>query len=114
MTVVGLLAALLVIVVGLATRGIRVEVAEPLRISGPVAIGGSITVPEPISVTVDAMEIRVPNPVAVELPGSTLDVRTTLGAPCPHCGEGVLLPVRWNLLTGEITWRCTVCGSAAR
>jgi len=52
----------------------------------------------------------VPEPVPVELPGGGLDVRATFRVPCPHCGEGVLLPVRWNLLTGEITWRCTACG----
>lgn len=108
--IAGLLTALLVVVVGLSTRGIRVEVGEPLRISGPLTIGGSITVQEPIAVTVEAMEIRVPQPVALELPGGALEVQATFGPPCPQCGEGVLLPVRWNLLTGEITWRCTACG----
>ncbi|GAB4309597.1 MAG: hypothetical protein Kow0097_10730 [Candidatus Bipolaricaulota bacterium] len=109
--VVGLLTSLLVLSLSLATRGISVQLAEPIQISGPLTIGGNITVQDPIVVTMDAMEIRVPQPVAVELPGDALDVRATLGgAPCPHCGEGTLLPVRWNLLTGEITWRCTACG----
>lgn len=109
--VVGLLTSLLVLGIVLATRGISVQLAEPIHISGPLTIGGNITVQEPIAVTMDAMEIRVPQPVAVALPRDTLDVRATLGgAPCPRCGEGVLLPVRWNLLTGEIVWRCTACG----
>lgn len=108
--IVGLLTALFVIVLSLATRGISVQLTEPIRISGPLAIGGNITVQEPIAVAVEAMEIRVPQPVSVELPGSPLDVRATFGAPCPQCGKGVLLPVRWNVLTGEITWRCTACG----
>ncbi len=109
--VIGLLASLVVIVVGLATRGISVQLAEPIRISGPLSIGGTIAVQEPIVVTMGTMEIRVPQPVSVELPSDTLDVRAMLGgAPCPRCGEGVLLPMKWNLFTGEITWRCTACG----
>ena len=109
--VIGLLASLLVMVVILASRGISVHLAEPIRISGPLIVGGTIAVDEPIAVSMDVVEIRVPQPVSVELPLSALDVRATLaGAPCPHCAEGVLLPVRWNLLTGEIIWRCTACG----
>lgn len=108
---VGLLASLLAIAILLATRGISVHLSEPIHISGPLIVGGAISVEEPIAVTMDAVEIRVPEPVSVELPLSALNVQATLaGAPCPHCAEGVLLPVRWNLFTGEITWRCTVCG----
>ncbi len=108
---VGLLASLLAIAILLATRGISVHLSEPIHISGPLIVGGAISVEEPIVVTMDAMEIRVPQPVSVELPSDTLDVRAMLGgAPCPRCGEGVLLPMKWNLFTGEITWRCTACG----
>lgn len=111
MILIALLTSLLVIGIGLARHGIRVQLAEPIRIAGPLTVGGTIAVEEPIAVTMEGVEIRLPQPVSVELPTSTLDVRATLGgAPCPRCGEGVLLPVRWNLLTGEITWRCTACG----
>lgn len=109
--VIGLLGSLLVIVGGLATQGIKVQLAEPICISGPLTVGGALAVEEPIAVTMDVVEIRVPQPVLVELPSETLDVRATVGGgPCPRCGEGVLLPVNWNLLTGEISWRCTSCG----
>ena len=38
-------------------------------------------------------------------------LRTTLeGVPCPNCGDGVMVPVRWNPFTGDITWKCPVCG----
>lgn len=108
--IAGLLASLLIVALGLARRGVRVQLAEPIRISGPLAIGGNITVQEPITVTMDAMEIRVPHGVSVALPSTPLAVQATLGVPCPHCEEGVLLPVRWNLFTGEIRWQCTACG----
>lgn len=109
--VIGLLASLLVIVVLLASRGISVHLSEPISISGPLTVGGAIAVEEPIAVAMDVVEIRMLHPISVDLPTGTLDVRATLaGAPCPHCAEGVLLPVRWNLFTGEITWRCTACG----
>jgi len=108
--VVGLLASLLVIAIALATRGIRVQLAEPIRISGPLTVGGNITVQDPVVVTMDAVEIRMPQPISVDLPADTLNVRATLGgAACAHC-SGTLLPVRWNLFTGEIVWRCSACG----
>ncbi|QAA77119.1 MAG: hypothetical protein BIP78_1353 [Candidatus Bipolaricaulis sibiricus] len=111
LVLVALLGAILAIVVSLATRGVSVHLAQPITLSGPLTVGGTIAVEAPVAVTMDVVEIRVPQPVTVDLPVSALDVRATLGgAPCPHCGEGTLLPVRWNLLTGEITWRCPVCG----
>ncbi|MCX7750079.1 MAG: zf-TFIIB domain-containing protein [Candidatus Bipolaricaulota bacterium] len=110
LVVVGLLAALLVLTWGIATRGVRVEVVEPLRIQGPLAVGGTIGVEGPVEVGMGAVELRVGAPLRVEAPPGPFEVRASLGgAPCPRCG-GTLLPVRWNLLTGEITWRCPSCG----
>jgi len=38
-------------------------------------------------------------------------LRTSVeGIPCPNCEDGVMVPVKWNPFTGEITWRCTTCG----
>lgn len=110
LVVVGLLASILVVTFGIATRGVRVVVTEPLRIQGPLNVGGAISVEGPVAVGIGAVELRVPAPLRVELPSEPVEVRATLGgAPCPRCG-GTLLPVRWNLLTGEITWRCPACG----
>lgn len=109
--VVGLLATIAVLVGRLALRGFTVRLIGPVTISEPIGIQGTIAVQGPVEVTVDKLALEFPKSLAVEVPLEELTVRASLeGLSCPQCGKGFLLPVRWNLFTGEITWRCTACG----
>ncbi|HIP99126.1 TPA: hypothetical protein EYH33_01080 [Candidatus Bipolaricaulota bacterium] len=98
--VVGLLAAILLVLLGLGGGGIQ------LRLAGPIEIQGA-TGPQELRVV-----LTLPEGVRVEAGGeSQATLRTSLeGIPCPVCGEGVMVPVKWNPFTGEISWRCTTCG----
>lgn len=73
---------------------------------GPIEIQGA-TGPQELRVV-----LTLPEGVRVEAGGeSQATLRTSLeGIPCPVCGEGVMVPVKWNPFTGEISWRCTTCG----
>jgi hypothetical protein len=111
--VVGLLGALLVLVAGLATRGLTVRLAGPVELQDPlgVTVRGEIALPEPVEVALNDVSVRLPQPLLVQASPTELAVRAAIaGLSCPQCEEGLLIPVRWNLLTGEITWRCTACG----
>lgn len=113
MLVVGLLAALLVMVVGLATRGLTVRLAGPVALQDPVGVNvrGAIALHEPVEVAVAELALNLPQPLLVEAAPSGMNVRAAIeGLSCPQCEKGLLLPVRWNLFTGEIVWRCTACG----
>jgi len=77
-----------------------------LQFSGPIEIRGG-TGPQELRVL-----LTVPEGIRVEAGGEAqASLRTTLeGVPCPNCGDGVMVPVRWNPFTGDITWKCPVCG----
>lgn len=101
----GLVAALLLVFLRIERRGIILRVEGPIQ---AVVVGPSLeelkvtlTLPQTVALDVRA-RAQVEGAVQAELGG--------LGIPCPKCGEGVLLPVRWSLWSGEITWRCTSCG----
>ncbi len=97
LVVAGLLAGLLVALLGLMEHGVT------LRLDGPVELAGE---PQTQKLIVD---LRLTEPVRAEL-GGPLDMRASIqGTACPDCDGGALLPIRWNLLTGEITWRCMGC-----
>lgn len=75
---------------------VRVEVANPLVLTAP------------LEVRVSSLPLEIPARFTVAVEGP---VRADTGLlRCPVCGEGILLPVRVNLFTGAITWRCTACG----
>ncbi len=97
LVVAGLLAGLLVVLLGLVEHGVT------LRLHGPIELAGE---PQTQQLNVD---LRLTEPIRADL-GGPLDLRATVqGIPCPDCDGGTLLPLRWNLLTGEITWRCVGC-----
>jgi hypothetical protein len=111
--VMGLLGALLVMVAGLTTRGLTVRLAGPVALQDPlgVTLQGEIALHEPVEVAVADVAVRSPQPLVVEMTPTELGVRAAIeGLSCPQCEEGLLIPVRWNLFTGEIVWRCTACG----
>lgn len=102
--VCGLLAAILVVLIGITQHGIRIEYAGDVRIVG---------MPSEIA-------LRMPEPVQLEMPngaqltasvsdGTDIPLSITL-LTCPQCG-GPLLPTRWNVFTGEIDWTCPACGA---
>lgn len=102
LVIAGLLAGLFVALVGLKDEGIAI------RLSGPIVIEGA-TGPQELHVV-----LEVPEGIQVEAGGEAqASLRTTLeGIPCPSCGDGLMVPVRWNPFTGDITWRCSSCGYA--
>jgi len=111
--VIALLAALLVMVVGLTTRGVPVRLVGPVALQDPVVMNvpGGIALREPVEIALEDVSVRLPQPLVVAAGPAELGVNAAIqGLSCPQCGNGILLPVRWNLFTGEITWRCAACG----
>lgn len=98
--VAGLLAAILLALIGLGTQGIAVKLSGPIEIqgaSGPQELRVVLSIPETVSIDAGGQ--------------AEANLRTTLeGIPCPNCGDGVMVPVKWNPFTGDIVWRCTSCG----
>jgi hypothetical protein len=98
-----LLAGILVVLIFVARNGIR------------VIHGGSVS----LSGIEDAIELTISDPVTIEMPtpgriiatgAESDDIPLALSLlPCPTC-DGQLLPVRWNLWSGEIEWACPTCG----
>jgi len=97
--VIVLLLAILGTLITIALRGIRVEHA------GTVALTGMY----------DRVELRMPDPVTLRMPeavegtisSAEFPVQLQFGG-CPDCG-GTMVPIRWDLWTGEIEWRCSGC-----
>jgi len=101
--IVGLLAAILVLLLGIAHNGIRIEHTGSVDLAGMVD-RVDLTMTEPI-------ELTMPEPgrlVTTGPDGTAVPISLEL-AVCPTCG-GAMVPVRWNLWTGEIAWRCRDCG----
>ncbi len=97
LVVAGLLAALLVALLGLMEHGVT------FRLDGPVELVGEAQKQQLV------VDLRLAEPVRLDL-GGPHEVRASVqGVRCPGCEGGTLLPSRWNLLTGEITWRCMGC-----
>ncbi|MBC7093273.1 hypothetical protein H5T53_04615 [Candidatus Bipolaricaulota bacterium] len=116
--IAGLLGAMLWVLFGLAERGIPVQFGGEVALKEPVGVSVmqvEVVLPEPLAVElVQPVTAVIPGPLAVEASPGGMEVRASLAAlTCPRCGEGPLVPVRWNLLTGEITWRCLRCGYTA-
>jgi len=105
--VVGLLAGLLLVLVRLEQRGLV------LRLEGSIQAGVLAPPLDELKVT-----LSFPQELALSMRGTTrveggLQAQLSgveLGIPCPKCGKGVLVPVRWNLWSGEIVWKCSSCG----
>lgn len=87
---------------GVALR--LVEPREPLR----VEVVNPLNLPSPLEVRVSSLPLTLPQRFSVGVEGP-VQAETDL-LRCPLCKRGTLLPVRWSLLTGAITWRCSACG----
>ncbi len=94
-----LLAAVLIVLVRVMEDGVQ------LRIAQPVELGGSMD-PQEAHVTVVLAE-----PVVLEV-SDEIQLRAHLeGLDADPCETGMLLPVRWNILTGRLEWECVEQGS---
>ncbi|MGQ9699850.1 MAG: hypothetical protein ACUVQS_02105 [Candidatus Bipolaricaulaceae bacterium] len=88
-------------------EGLMVQVRE---LSAPleVTVGNPVVLRSPVEVQVISLPLAIPARFSVGVEGP---VQADTGLlRCPRCGEGTLLPVRINLFSGEIRWRCTTCG----
>jgi hypothetical protein len=97
-----LLAAILGTLVTIAWRGVRIEHVGAVSLDAitggiPLEMAGPIT-------------LEMTAPVHLVTTGAESDaVPIDLSLPtCPECG-GSLVPVRFNLWTGEIEWACPAC-----
>jgi len=93
-----LLAGILAVLAYLAHSGLTVEVQGVVSLDGtPTGILGDVhlIMDEPVSMVATGPDA---GPVTASLSAAT----------CPRCG-GVMLPVRWRPLSGEIEWRCIEC-----
>ncbi len=89
-------------------EGLPVRVSE-LRAPMAVELANPVVVSAPLEVRVTSIPVQVPTRFSVAVEGP-VQAETGL-LRCPRCGEGLLLPVRLNLFSGAITWRCAVCGA---
>jgi hypothetical protein len=100
-----LLLCILASLIVVAWRGIRIEH------TGTVIVEG---MPEGVRLTMDEpVELEMPEAITLHATGpdgGALPFEIGL-LPCPSC-EGTMVPVRWNLWTGEIEWVCPVCGES--
>ncbi len=108
--VAGLLGAFLFLGLKIAREGVPVRLSEPVSLPKPleVQLAGPVTLSAPLQVEVEKISLSLPERFSVSLAGP-VEAQVDL-LRCPKCQNGTLIPVRWNLLTGEITWRCSSCG----
>ena len=100
LVLVGLMAFTALTLRAIQREGIAIKLAGPLRIeSSPQEGRLNVTIQGAVELTLGGSEA----------PGFEARVEGTL---FPPCEGGVLIPVRWSLLSGEIVWRC-VAGDAA-
>ncbi len=106
--VVGLLAAILVFLIVISRSGVHIEYTGSVRIIGmPEEIG--LRFDEPVTLT---MPDGVTLSATVSGSQSTPVAVAFANAVCPSCGAA-LLPTRYDVLSGRITWGCPQCGYAA-
>jgi ribosomal protein S27AE len=94
-TVIAVLIGILVAVVYLAIDGITVTVKGTVSLEN--ASGGiDLSMSEPVNLVASGQDGKgIPADLAIFR--------------CPKCG-GTMLPVQFNVINGEITWKCTKCG----
>ncbi len=102
---VGLLAGVLFVLVDVSQRGIRLELAGTVNVTGmPSEVG--LSMGQPVTLVLeDPANLSVSGPDGAAIP-ATLSLIS-----CSECGAP-MLPVRWNPWSGEIEWVCTGCGEA--
>ena len=93
--VIVLLAGILVALVHVSRTGLTLNVTGKVGLENASA-GIDLAMPQPVNLVATGPENK-------PIPADLSIFR------CPKCG-GTMLPVRINVLNGEITWKCTQCG----
>ncbi len=94
-----LMAGIFAVLFQVARHGVTVNV------TGQVSLANSTT---GVSGTVDLVMADPVHLVATGPDEGAVPTALSL-ATCPKCGGG-MIPVRFNLISGEIEWRCLKCG----
>ncbi len=76
-----------------------------LRQGIPIRVVVSGAIDAKVEPTEVSLRLEGPVEIVVQAPEGGLSAKVE-GALFPKCEEGVLIPVRWNPLTGEVTWKC--------
>ncbi len=92
---IGLLAGMLIVLIQFSKDGLALHVSGEVGLTNATA-GVNLVMPDPVSLIATG-----PDKEAIPTDFSVLR--------CPECG-GDMIPVRYNLFTGDITWRCIDCG----
>jgi len=95
LAVIFLLAGILVVLIHVGRTGITVNVTGRVGLENATS-GIDLTMPTPVNLVATG-------PESAPIPADLSIFR------CPKCG-GTMLPVRFNVINGEITWKCTECG----
>ena len=95
LAVICLLAGILVVLIQVGRTGVTVNVTGKVGLEN-VAGGIDLAMPNPVN-------LIATGPESEPIPANLSIFR------CPEC-SGTMLPVRFNVLNGEITWKCTECG----
>ena len=96
---ISLLSAIIVLLVQIGRDGI------------PIRLGGQVEVVNAATGVTGEVSLVMPTPVNLIATGpqeEPIPANLAVTA-CPQCG-GSMLPVRWNLWSGKIEWRCLECG----
>ena len=100
---IGLLATVLAVLWQINREGVTVHLSGQVKLTDAATgvVGEvSLVMSEPVSlIATGPQEAPIPANLSV--------------VPCPQCG-GNMLPVRWNLFSGEIQWRCLECGYSTK
>ncbi len=99
---IGLLATMLVFLWQINREGVTVHLSGQVKLADTTGVAGevSLVMSEPVSlIATGPQETPIPANLSV--------------VPCPQCG-GNMLPIRWNLFSGEIQWRCLECGFSTK
>ena len=95
---IGLLATVLVFLWQINREGVTVHLSGQVKLTdAATGVAGevSLVMSEPVNlIATGPQEAPIPANLSV--------------VPCPEC-RGNMLPVRWNLFSGEILWRCLEC-----
>lgn len=99
---IGLLATVLVFLWEINREGVTVHLSGQVKLADTTGVAGevSLVMSEPVSLIASGPQ---ETPISANLSV----------VPCPQCG-GNMLPIRWNLFSGEIQWRCLECAFSTK
>jgi hypothetical protein len=99
---IGLLATVLAVLWQINRDGVTLHLSGQVGLADTTGVAGevSLVMSEPVNlIATGPQETPIPANLSV--------------VPCPQCG-GNMLPIRWNLFSGEIQWRCLECGFSTK